>query len=131
MYETHKFMALDEKDVGYFITQVGLSAASFGVSEEDVAAVGMALQTTFGMRCSPPVLGPQSAEPELQAICIEVSLTHCKTLQKVMLTRCRLPVPLLTCLCVRAMSRSLSLRRCESSDGNCVSLRTYTKRSCN
>lgn len=73
MYELHKFMALDEKDVGYFITQVGLSAASFGVTDEDVTAVGKALQATFGARCSRPVLGPQSEKPELQAICIEVS----------------------------------------------------------
>lgn len=73
MYELHKFMALDEKDVGWFVTQVGLSAASFGVTEEDVGTVGKALLDTFGMRCSPPVKGPQSKGPELQAICIEVS----------------------------------------------------------
>lgn len=75
MYELHKFMALDEKEVGWFITQVGTSAASFGVSEEDVAIVGKALMDTFGMRCSSPASGPQSRVPELQAICIEVSWT--------------------------------------------------------
>ena len=35
MYEVHKFMALDSNEVGYFIEQVGLSAKSFGVAEED------------------------------------------------------------------------------------------------
>ncbi|SMR45713.1 unnamed protein product [Zymoseptoria tritici ST99CH_3D1] len=71
MYELHKFMALDEKQIGWFINNVGLSAASFGVTEEDVTTVGKALESTFGMRCSPPAKGPQSKAPELQAICIE------------------------------------------------------------
>lgn len=73
MYELHKFMALDEKEVGWFIAQVGLSAASFGVTDEDVNTVAMALNGAFGMRCSGPASGPQSLMPELQAICIEVS----------------------------------------------------------
>jgi hypothetical protein len=71
MYEVHKFMALDEKQIGWFVTNVGLSAKSFGVTDDDVATVGKALLDTFGNRCSPPVAGPQSPAPELQAICIE------------------------------------------------------------
>ncbi|KAI5363666.1 hypothetical protein Slin15195_G093190 [Septoria linicola] len=72
-YEVHKYMALDEREVGWFITQVGTSAASFGVTDEDVATVGQALQDTFGRRCSAPASVPPTAEPELQAICIESS----------------------------------------------------------
>lgn len=36
-------MVLDPYQLGYFITQVGLSAASFGVAESDISAVAMAL----------------------------------------------------------------------------------------
>lgn len=71
MYNTHKFMALSNAEVQYFITQVGLSAASFGVSKEDVATVGMALQDAFGFRCLPKASIPMGAKPELQSICIE------------------------------------------------------------
>ena len=40
-------MALDAFQVGYFITQVGLSAVSFGVAQADVEAVGMSLNNLF------------------------------------------------------------------------------------
>ncbi|KAI0404254.1 hypothetical protein F4802DRAFT_615842 [Xylaria palmicola] len=71
MYEVHKFMALDPYEVGYFITQVGLAAASFGVADADVQAVGSALNSLFGHRCSPPTTVIQPEGPLLQAICIE------------------------------------------------------------
>lgn len=73
MYDVHKFMDLDVNEVGYFITQVGLSAASFGVADADVTAVGMALNNAFGYRCSPPAAIPATASPALQAICIDSS----------------------------------------------------------
>jgi hypothetical protein len=63
-------MGLDANEVGYFITQVGLAAASFGVTVEDVTAVGMALNQAFGYRCSPPVAVLPNATAELQAICV-------------------------------------------------------------
>ena len=69
-YEVHKFMALDEFQVGYFITQVGLSAASFGVTTEDVTAVGMSLNQVFNYKCAPPTPVVPSQGPQLQAICI-------------------------------------------------------------
>lgn len=74
MYEVHKFMALDEHEVGWFVTNVGKSAASFGVTDDDVATVGKALLDTFGMNCAAPVAIPATAEPALQAICIEVRI---------------------------------------------------------
>lgn len=83
MFEVHQFMALDNAEVQYFIQQVGLSAASFGVSEEDVATVGTALNNAFGFRCLPPASIPATAEPAPQSICIAVrepplfSLTEC------------------------------------------------------
>lgn len=73
MYQVHKYMALDEAEVSYFIQQVGLSAASFGVADSDVAAVGKALTDAFGYRCAPPASIPATATPALQAICIAVS----------------------------------------------------------
>jgi hypothetical protein len=73
MYEVHKFMALDPFEVGYFIQQVGLSAASFGVSKEDVQFVGDTLSTVFDHKCAPAMAVLPDAKAELQAICIAVS----------------------------------------------------------
>ncbi|KAF2970811.1 hypothetical protein GQX73_g2816 [Xylaria multiplex] len=67
----NKFMALDPNEVGYFITQVGLAASSFGVVDSDVQAVGMALNSLFGYRCALPTTVIASQGPQLQAICID------------------------------------------------------------
>jgi hypothetical protein len=64
-----RFMDLDAAEVGYFIEQVSLSAASFGVADADVTAVGMALNKLFGYKCSPPVAVLPNATAETQAIC--------------------------------------------------------------
>ncbi|SMY22495.1 unnamed protein product [Zymoseptoria tritici ST99CH_1A5] len=69
MAEVHRFMALTADENEYFIQQVGLSAASFGVTEDDVTAVGKALTDTFNYRCAPAAAVLPKAEPELQAIC--------------------------------------------------------------
>ncbi|TKA43178.1 hypothetical protein B0A54_06127 [Friedmanniomyces endolithicus] len=37
MYSVHKYMALDSYDFGFFVQQVALSAASFGVAQADLA----------------------------------------------------------------------------------------------
>ena len=68
-YSVHKYMDLDAFQVGYFITQVGLAASSFGVADADVGAVGMALNSLFGYRCSPPTIVVAAQEVQLQAIC--------------------------------------------------------------
>ncbi|KAI0859116.1 hypothetical protein F4860DRAFT_277530 [Xylaria cubensis] len=70
MYEVHKFMALDPNEVGYFITQVGLAASSFGVADSDVQAVGKALISLFDYRCAPPTTVIPAQGAQLQAICI-------------------------------------------------------------
>jgi hypothetical protein len=66
-------MHLDSDEVGYFIQQVGLSAASFGVSKADVTAVGDLLTKVFDVKCSPAfeVIPGQGAQ--LQSICIDDS----------------------------------------------------------
>ncbi|KAI0877640.1 hypothetical protein GGS24DRAFT_446269 [Hypoxylon argillaceum] len=71
MYEVHKFMALDPYEVGYFITQVGLAASSFGVADSDVQAVGAALTSLFDYRCAPPTTVIQAQGAQLQSICTE------------------------------------------------------------
>lgn len=63
-------MDLDEHEVGYFITQVGLAAASFGVTTEDATAVGMTLSKIFGVRCAPATPVIPSQGPQLQSICV-------------------------------------------------------------
>jgi len=65
----HRFMNLDSNQVTYFITQVGLSAASFGVTEDDVTIVGKKLAEVFGSKCSPPTVVIPSQPAELQSIC--------------------------------------------------------------
>lgn len=69
MGNVHKFMDLDPFELGYFITQVGLSAASFGVANADVEIVGNALQQHFGYRCAPAEAIVPGAQPEIQSIC--------------------------------------------------------------
>jgi hypothetical protein len=71
MYETHKFMALGSAEVGYFITQVALAAQSFGVATADIQAVGTALNSLFGTRCSPEMKVITAQPAALQAICTE------------------------------------------------------------
>jgi hypothetical protein len=63
-------MDLDKYQVYYFIEQVGLAAASFGVADSDIAAVAMALENLFYYRCSPPTTVIPAQGPALQAICI-------------------------------------------------------------
>jgi len=70
MYSVHKYMALDSSELGWFIQNVGLAAASFGVADADVTIVGNALVGAFDYKCSPPVSIPAYAAPELQSICI-------------------------------------------------------------
>ncbi|ORX97508.1 hypothetical protein BCR34DRAFT_548575 [Clohesyomyces aquaticus] len=69
MGSTHAFMDLDPSEFGYFVTQVGLAATSFGVSTEDVTAVATALQKLFGYRCSPPATVIPEMGPTLNSIC--------------------------------------------------------------
>jgi hypothetical protein len=66
-------MGLDENQMGYFIQQVGLSAASFGVSKEDVQAVGMTLDKVFNKRCSPATAAIPALGPQLESMCIASS----------------------------------------------------------
>jgi hypothetical protein len=68
-YSVHKFMDLSYAEVSYFIEQVGLSAASFGVATADVTAVGTALSEAFGYRCEPPLTIIPAQGAQLQSVC--------------------------------------------------------------
>jgi hypothetical protein len=63
-------MDLSAEEVSYFITQVGLSASSFGIATKDVTAVGNALNKFFGYKCASAESIIPTAPAELQAICI-------------------------------------------------------------
>ncbi|KAH7115126.1 hypothetical protein B0J11DRAFT_594361 [Dendryphion nanum] len=69
MGPSHAFMDLDPAEFGYFVQQVGLAATSFGVTTEDATAVGTALQTLFGYRCSPPTTVIPEQGMTLNSIC--------------------------------------------------------------
>lgn len=73
MYEVHAFMDLNVYQVTYFITQVGLAAASFGVTAEDATAVGEALGQVFGVRCGAPYTVIPAQGAQLQSVCIDGS----------------------------------------------------------
>jgi len=73
MYSVHKYMALDQYDFGFFVQQVALSAASFGVAQADLEVVGAALGELFGHKCSPASHLLPSEADTLQAICVTVS----------------------------------------------------------
>lgn len=68
-----RFMHLGYGEVTYFIEQVGMSAASFGVASEDVMLVGTALMNAFGYRCEPPMTIVPAQGPQLQSICTDSS----------------------------------------------------------
>jgi hypothetical protein len=65
----YRFMSLDPNEVGYFISQVGLAAASFGVASSDITIVANALVSLFDYRCTPPTAIVPGAGPQLQEIC--------------------------------------------------------------
>lgn len=71
MYEVHKFMDLNLAETTYFVQQVGMAAASFGVAEADVTAVGESLTKLFNVRCGPPTEVIPGQGKQLQSICID------------------------------------------------------------
>ncbi len=68
-----RYMGLDPYEIGYFITQVGLSAASFGVAQSDITDVASALFSLFSYKCEPPVTVVPAQGPVLDSICVDVT----------------------------------------------------------
>ncbi|KAJ5667810.1 uncharacterized protein N7477_006380 [Penicillium maclennaniae] len=71
MYQVHKFMVLDPYQMGYFIEQVGLAAASFGVAESDITVVATALTSLFDYRCAPKTTVINTQGAQYQSICTD------------------------------------------------------------
>lgn len=71
-------MGLDSAEVGYFITQVGLSAQSFGVAPADVAAVGALLEGIFDVKCGPPTTVIPAQGAQLQSVCTQADCATAK-----------------------------------------------------
>jgi hypothetical protein len=63
-------MDLSAAEFGYFVSQVAMSAASFGVAKDDLTVVGTALNSLFGMKDSAPAVVVPSQPAALQAICV-------------------------------------------------------------
>ena len=66
----HRFMNLNYHEIGYFITQIGLAASSFGVSSADITSIAAALGEAFDVKCTPPTVVDPSQGPQLQSICL-------------------------------------------------------------
>ncbi|KAG8414113.1 hypothetical protein J3458_011763 [Metarhizium acridum] len=73
MAEVHKFMDLGKPEMDYFVAQVGLAAASFGVAKDDVTAIADSLNAVFNVACGPPTTAVKAQGPQLQSICIDQS----------------------------------------------------------
>ncbi|KAF3916126.1 hypothetical protein AA313_de0202281 [Arthrobotrys entomopaga] len=71
MYEVHKYMGIGPTQLGYFIQEFGLAAASLGFNETEVRYLTSNLNSTFGQRCAPPTAVLPNTEPDLQAICLD------------------------------------------------------------
>ena len=63
-------MDLDSAQVTYFVNQVGLAAASFGVAKEDITAAADAINSLFNVKCAAPMAVLKDAKAELQSICV-------------------------------------------------------------
>lgn len=68
-YSVHRYMNLGPKSIGYFVQEVGLAAASFGVTADDVKIVAAALHKFFGYRCSPATTIVPAQGAQLQSVC--------------------------------------------------------------
>lgn len=64
-------MDLDKFQMDFFISQVGLSAASIGFDPDDITIYTNTLNRLFNTRCAAPTAVPGiKAAPEQQSICI-------------------------------------------------------------
>jgi len=71
MWSKHRFMELTNVQNMYFISQVGAAAKSYGVTDADAGAVGMALVNIFNRKNSPAyaIAPPAGLTSALQSCC--------------------------------------------------------------
>lgn len=63
MAYVHKFMNLNQTDIGYFVEQLTLASRYFGFSDEDAQTLDTFMNARYNVRCAPPVNG------QLYSIC--------------------------------------------------------------
>lgn len=59
----HKFMNLNQTDIGYFIEQLTVASKYFGFSDDDAQTLDTFMNARYNVRCAPPVNG------QLYSIC--------------------------------------------------------------
>ncbi|UKZ94127.1 uncharacterized protein TrAFT101_009014 [Trichoderma asperellum] len=59
----HKFMNLNQTDIGYFIKELTVASRYFGFSDEDAQTLDTFMNARYNVRCAPPVNG------QLYSIC--------------------------------------------------------------
>lgn len=59
----HKFMNLNQTDIGYFIEQLTVASKYFGFSDEDAQTLDTFMNARYNVRCAPPING------QLYSIC--------------------------------------------------------------
>lgn len=59
----HKFMNLNQTDIGYFIDQLTVASKYFGFSDEDAKTLDTYMNARYNVRCAPPING------QLYSIC--------------------------------------------------------------
>jgi hypothetical protein len=55
MAATHRYMDLNNHQIGHFINQIAMASAHFGFSASDSEAVNVQMNVQFNTRCSPPI----------------------------------------------------------------------------
>ncbi|KAG5957239.1 hypothetical protein E4U58_006223 [Claviceps cyperi] len=60
----HKFMGLNQTQVGYFIDQLLVASRNHGFSTADLETLGLSMNTKYNARCLPPI------EDSLTSICL-------------------------------------------------------------
>ncbi|KAG5917000.1 hypothetical protein E4U61_003125 [Claviceps capensis] len=60
----HKFMGLNQTQVGYFIDQLLVASRNFGFSTADLDTLGLSMNAKYNARCLPPI------EDSLTSICL-------------------------------------------------------------
>ncbi|KAL6911022.1 hypothetical protein GGI43DRAFT_34001 [Trichoderma evansii] len=53
----HKFMNLNQTDIGYFIDQLTVASKYFGFSDEDAQTLDTFMNARYNVRCAPPING--------------------------------------------------------------------------
>ncbi|KAH8723577.1 hypothetical protein GQ44DRAFT_656497 [Phaeosphaeriaceae sp. PMI808] len=65
----HKFMGLENHQLGYFINHLSLAAVHFGMSLQDADTFRTSLNSRYNVRCAPGVSFSPNSPPQLLSLC--------------------------------------------------------------